>query len=46
MNAYETALHWYRAGKWSKRDLQRLVDKGKLTQEQFDSIIEAVDDGK
>lgn len=43
MDVVATARKWYQAGRWSKADLERLVKAGKLTQEQFESIVAEVD---
>ena len=37
--AYEMAKKYYDAGLWSIERLQALVDAGKLTQAEYDSIV-------
>ena len=43
VNVYEKAAEYYSKGLWSIAQLEALVGKGKLTQEQVNEII-GVDD--
>lgn len=36
---YKIAKKYYEKGLWTKADLQRLVDAGQLTQEEYDEIV-------
>lgn len=36
---YKMAKKYYEKGLWTKMDLQRLVDAGQLTQEEYDEIV-------
>ena len=36
---YKMAKKYYEKGLWTAADLQRLVEEGKLTQEEYDEIV-------
>ena len=36
---YKMAKRYYEKGLWTAADLQRLVDAGQLTQEEYDEIV-------
>ena len=36
---YKMAKKYYDKGLWTEADLQKLVDEGKLTQEEYDEIV-------
>ena len=38
---YKMAKKYYDKGLWTETDLQKLVDEGKLTQEEYDEIVGA-----